>query len=205
MTSRTASFRIPFLLGVTFGLVSSFVAIASSAAAVTPKQDRRPVVTVVDYTGGAWPVKTAARAWSHPHLLRVIVRDVCEPRTYCVSVVAGSYGSEWMGGTTHAGPRGALVYLNDAPEVAGLTSDPVVRSGVVCHELAHVFGIDHQPPSVGHWGCIANSDHAHTTAVPSYRDWQLLRASARDPFGAQWGAFRWHAERMLRQAEKLSR
>lgn len=184
-------------------LLATTAFIAAPVQAATPKQDRRPVVTVIDYTGGTWPVKTAARAWSHRHLVRVIVRDACEPGTYCVAVVAGNYGSGWMGNANPAGPRGALVYLNNSPEVAGFTSDPVVRSGIVCHELAHAFGIDHQPPSVGQWGCMANSDHAHTTAVPSFRDKRLLRESARDPFGSQWGLFRWHAERELRQAERL--
>lgn len=154
------------------------------------------VVDVVDRTAGAWPVAAAAEAWGESPVLDVRMSDRCFRGTYCVRVVQGSYDPAWLGGAQPINHRTAVVMLNTSPDVAHWTVDPVVRSGVVCHELAHAFGVNHPAPSTGQWGCIANSDFAHTTALPSFRDRRLLAAAARDPFGSQWGAFRYYADRV---------
>ena len=176
-------------------LVAAWWLPPADGAAPAARESRYSVrVDVVDQTDGTWPLEAVVREWDRSRNLELELVERCSPGTYCVRVRTGDYGTEWMGGAAYRRVSRSAVLLNNNPAVSQWTADPVVRSGVVCHELAHTFGIQHPAPSSSSsWGCMTNSDHAHTTALPSFRDRRLMASYARTPERAVWGAVAFYA------------
>lgn len=172
----------------------------ADGAAPAARESRYSVrVDVVDQTDGTWPLAAVVSAWDSSRNLELELVERCSPGTYCVRVRTGDYGTEAMGYAAYRRPARSVVLLNTNPAVSRWTADPIVRSGVVCHELAHTFGIQHpEPSSSSSWGCMTNSDHAHTTALPSFRDRRLMASYARQPERAVWGAVSFYAWKAAR-------
>lgn len=184
---------------VTAVILAGAVVVGQGAAPAATKPGE-PVLTVVDNTGGQWyGVRAAAVAWSRTPYLRVRFAADCDKPTYCVVLDAWSHQrSGWMGLATPLTPRIAHVQLNtSAFEVEyddTLTNDQL-QQAIVCHELGHVIGLAHPAPATGpRFGCLANSDHQHTTPHPTEADKVLLRAAAANPYTAAWGLLRWNLQ-----------
>lgn len=166
--------------------------VATAELTATSSRNREVVVHVVDHTNGTWPVKPAMRAWSKMRGVRFkSATDCTDIRRYCVIVDAWDHqASGWMGLTTYLTRRLSHVQLNDTAQYHYAAGTRAQRRAIVCHELAHTLGAPHPSESAGVWGCIANSDHAHTTPKPTRADRALLRQVMANP-GGTWGAFQW--------------
>ena len=102
------------------------------------------VVDLVDETRAAWPVRAASGRWKTAHVRYTMTR-ACRSDRSCVIVREGVFGATGWDGLTSAIPGAmntftspVIILLNDSYLLTG-----TIRRAVVCHELGHALGLDH--------------------------------------------------------------
>jgi hypothetical protein len=150
-------------------------------------------VVVVDGVSSRWDasLSQASTDWSQSRVLDTVVRagslnvKSCKPPAGKVAVCSSAYGNRgWLGlatisiSGTHI-TKGS-VQVNDTYFAPGSRYDTSAwRALVMCQEVGHTFGLDHQDedfdnPNLG--TCMDYTDDPGTNQHPNQHDYQQLEA-----------------------------
>lgn len=124
-------------------IAPAVTATALYANAASADDTPQPRVVVVDQTGGSWAgVARAAKSWDASEHVTVTVARKCDPAAYCVVFQhPAEYDRDWLGWWQPVARHVSTVQLNLSHEGAGV---PLAQRWVVCHELGHALGIEHE-------------------------------------------------------------
>jgi hypothetical protein len=148
-------------------------------------------VKLGDNLSSGWTANlvTASSDWSQSDVLNTSVvpgqakgRN-CRPPAGRVEVCNGAYGNNGWLGIAQISVSGkhitsGSVRVNDTYFNTAAYSDPAWRNLVVCQEVGHTFGLDHQDedfdnPNLG--TCMDYTDKPQTNQHPNAHDWEELR------------------------------
>jgi hypothetical protein len=143
-----------------------------------------------DNVGSDWAsyLATTSNDWSQSVVLDTTVvagqsRGNCRPTTGRVEVCAKNYGNNgwlgqaqiWITGGVHI--TQGTVKMNDTYFTTGTYNTPAWRNLVMCQEVGHTFGLDHQDenfdnPNLG--TCMDYTNDPSTNQHPNQHDYQEL-------------------------------
>lgn len=145
-----------------------------------------------DNVSSAWEnyLKKAATDWSQSSVLDADVRDgttadrkKCRPTAGRVEVCSASYGGAWLG-VAQIWISGGHIYqattkVNDFYFKAGSKYDtPEWRSLVMCQEIGHTFGLDHQDENFSNTNlgsCMDYTSNPAGNGTPNDHDYAQLQ------------------------------
>lgn len=149
-------------------------------------------LTLGDNVSGTWDshLAVAASDWNQSTVLNVSIgaghssRKNCRPADGAIEVCNGTYGNNGWLGVAQISVSGkhitsGSVRLNDTYFNQARYNDPAWRQLVVCQEVGHVFGLDHQDENFNNTplgSCMDYSSDPFPNQHPNKHDYDELES-----------------------------